>query len=300
MTAALIAAQTIGDVQFAIGPVQSLLLSQAIVFLPSVLFLLGSRTAPGRLIACGRPALVTSLLVVAFTYLCMPAIIAVNAISMLFVENEVVSLQTSLQGVSPWLMLLVIGVIGPANEEFVFRGVIYHGYRRSGRILGAVLLSALLFGLTHLNFNQMSYAVLVGVIGALLIEGTGSIFYSFLFHAVINCTNVVEMLLMDSGIASMSQQQREAYIEAQMQMPYKQALCISVSVYLVIAGVTIALAACLFYAILKREGRTACFAEIFSGKAHVPGEKKQRLVTPVLVLSVLLCLLYMTADILMK
>ena len=243
-----------------LGIIESLLLSQLIVLVPAVLFLFGTRTDPGRLIAHNRPKFTTALLVVVFTFLCMPAIIAVNAFSMLFVDNEVAGLQSYMLSVPWWQILLMVGIIGPVSEEFVFRGVIYHGYKTSQRFVGSMLLSALLFGLTHLNFNQMSYAVLVGIVSVLLLEGSGSIFYSMLFHICINTTNVVQMLVQKAQGTIMSQEESMAYIERTMQMPYKQALAVSVSVYAVIAAGATALAGCLLYLIVKKRKQSAAYA----------------------------------------
>ena len=277
-----------------LGIIESLLLSQLIVLVPAVLFLLGTRTDPGRLIAHNRPKFTTTLLVVVFTFLCMPAIIAVNAFSMLFVDNEVAGLQSYMLSVPWWQILLMVGIIGPVSEEFVFRGVIYHGYKTSQRFVGSMLLSALLFGLTHLNFNQMSYAVLVGIVSVLLLEGSGSIFYSMLFHICINTTNVVQMLVQKAQGTIMSQEESMAYIERTMQMPYKQALAVSVSVYAVIAAGAAALAGCLLYLIVKKENRVQHMQQLLHGNT---GEKRIKLISVPLVISVVLCLLYMTADV---
>lgn len=276
------------------GIIESLLLSQLIVLVPAVLFLFGTRTDPGRLIAHNRPKFTTTLLVVVFTFLCMPAIIAVNAFSMLFVDNEVAGLQSYMLSVPWWQILLMVGIIGPVSEEFVFRGVIYHGYKTSQRFVGSMLLSALLFGLTHLNFNQMSYAVLVGIVSVLLLEGSGSIFYSMLFHICINTTNVVQMLVQKAQGTIMSQEESMAYIERTMQMPYKQALAVSVSVYAVIAAGAAALAGCLLYLIVKKENRVQHMQQLLHGNT---GEKRAKLISVPLVISVALCLLYMTADV---
>ena len=255
-----------------LGIIESLLLSQLIVLVPAVLFLFGTKTDPGRLIAHNRPKFTTALLVVVFTFLCMPAIIAVNAFSMLFVDNEVAGLQSYMLSVPWWQILLMVGIIGPVSEEFVFRGVIYHGYKTSQRFVGSMLLSALLFGLTHLNFNQMSYAVLVGIVSVLLLEGSGSIFYSMLFHICINTTNVVQMLVQKAQGTIMSQEESMAYIERTMQMPYKQALAVSVSVYAVIAAGATALAGCLLYLIVKKETEcsicSSCCMEIRERKGQ--------------------------------
>lgn len=277
-----------------LGIIESLLLSQLIVLVPTALFLFGTRTDPGRLIAHNRPKFTTTLLVVVFTFLCMPAIIAVNAFSMLFVDNEVAGLQSYMLSVPWWQILLMVGIVGPVSEEFVFRGVIYHGYKTSQRFVGSMLLSALLFGLTHLNFNQMSYAVLVGIVSVLLLEGSGSIFYSMLFHICINTTNVVQMLVQKAQGTIMSQEESMAYIERTMQMPYKQALAVSVSVYAVIAAGAAALAGCLFYLIVKKENRVQHMQQLLHGNT---GEKKTKLISVPLVISVVLCLLYMTADV---
>ena len=277
-----------------LGIIESLLPSQLIVLVPAVLFLFGTRTDPGRLIAHNRPKFTTALLVVVFTFLCMPAIIAVNAFSMLFVDNEVAGLQSYMLSVPWWQILLMVGIIGPVSEEFVFRGVIYHGYKTSQRFVGSMLLSALLFGLTHLNFNQMSYAVLVGIVSVLLLEGSGSIFYSMLFHICINTTNVVQMLVQKAQGTIMSQEESMAYIERTMQMPYKQALAVSVSVYAVIAAGATALAGCLLYLIVKKENRVQHMQQLLHGNT---GEKRTKLISVPLVISVVLCLLYMTADV---
>lgn len=277
-----------------LGIIESLLLSQLIVLVPAVLFLFGTRTDPGRLIAHNRPKFTTALLVAVFTFLCMPAIIAVNAFSMLFVDNEVAGLQSYMLSVPWWQILLMVGIIGPVSEEFVFRGVIYHGYKTSQRFVGSMLLSALLFGLTHLNFNQMSYAVLVGIVSVLLLEGSGSIFYSMLFHICINTTNVVQMLVQKAQGTIMSQEESMAYIERTMQMPYKQALAVSVSVYAVIAAGAAALAGCLLYLIVKKENRVQHMQQLLHGNT---GEKRTKLISVPLVISVVLCLLYMTADV---
>ncbi len=281
-----------------IGVLASLFLSQAIIFVPAILSLVFTRTKPTDLIAIKRPKWSISLLVILITYLCMPLITTINAFSMLFVENEVTNLQALLQGIPVGLVLLMIALIGPVSEEFVFRGVIYHGYRSSGRIIPAMILSAFLFGVMHLNFNQMSYAIVVGVIGVLLIEGTGNLFYSILFHVCINFSNGLLLVWQDPETAAMDAGQSEQMIESAMNMPYKEALCVVVSVYAVIACVTTAIAGCIYYFILKREGRVEHVRLLFSkeGKSGV-SEENRKMITWPLIVSVSFCLAYMVVEI---
>ena len=277
-----------------IGIIGSLVYSQLIVLIPAVLFLVCSREKMTDLIAFTRPKVSTSLLVIVLTYLCMPLIVTVNAISMLFVDNEVSALSGLLSEVPAWQVLLMVGILGPICEEFVFRGVLYHGFRKSGSIISAMLWSAFLFGLMHMNFNQMSYAIVVGVIGTFLVEGCGSIFYSILMHVCINMTNALQMVFMDVN-AQMDGMASEQFVEQTMQMPYKQALCIMISIMAVIATVTTTLAVCLFWAIIRKENRTEHMRMIFHLQSGQ--EQKNRLVSVPLVLGTVLCLGYMILDV---
>ena len=85
---------------------------------------------------------------------------------------------------------LIMAIIGPLAEELTFRGIIYAGLRKSGRLLGAIILQALLFGLMHLNFNQMSYAFVLGVAFGILNEVTNSLWPGIIGHFMINFGSV--------------------------------------------------------------------------------------------------------------
>lgn len=280
-----------GDV-FKMGVLMSLFVSQLVILVPAILFLIGTRTNPFSLIQTKRIKISTALIVVVITFLCMPAIVTVNAISMLFVENTVNELSQSLISLPALAVIFMVGIFGPISEEFVFRGVIYHSYRRVGRVIGGMLLSAFLFGITHLNFNQMSYAVLVGVIGVILVECTGSILSSMIFHMVINLTNTIPMFLFPDQFAG-SAEEAEAELAA-MGMTYQEALYVSIGVYAVIAAIGIVLAVCLFHVIAEKEDRLEHIKTIWNTRKEGPREK---LWTIPLIVSVVLCFAYMIFDV---
>ena len=75
-------------------------------------------------------------------------------------------------------------------DEFIFRGLIFNGYKRRNPFM-AILLSAALFGLIHMNINQFSYAFVIGVIFGFMVYATGSLLPSILSHFIINGTSVV-------------------------------------------------------------------------------------------------------------
>lgn len=278
--------------KISINVVESLIVSQLILFVPAVLFLMGTRTNPVTFIRFRRLKVSTLVMVAVFTFLCMPLILLVNMISMMFVDNVVNDMMELIVTVPPALAIFLVGVLGPLNEEFVFRGVIYHGYQKSGRVIASIFMSALLFGLTHLNFNQMSYAFVVGIIGVLLVECTGSIISTMLFHMIINLCNIVPVFLAPDAFKD-ADKTLEMQL-SQMHMTYKEYMSVEIAIYSVIALITTSLAICLLYAITQRENRTEYVRELFSKKEQ---DTKQSIISVPLVISIIICLAFMVLDV---
>jgi membrane protease YdiL (CAAX protease family) len=94
-------------------------------------------------------------------------------------------------------MLLLVGLATPFCEEVLFRGVLYDWLRERMGVAGAVLLSAVLFGLAHLR-TGIPVAVGAGVAGvilALAFEYSGSLWAPITIHTVVNTTKVVVLYL---------------------------------------------------------------------------------------------------------
>lgn len=78
---------------------------------------------------------------------------------------------------------LVVGVFAPVMEEMVFRGAILAALLAvTPRSWYAILLSALVFSLIHLNPAQMPHAFVGGVLLGWLYVRTGSILPGVVFH----------------------------------------------------------------------------------------------------------------------
>lgn len=84
------------------------------------------------------------------------------------------------------VIYFIILVIAPAVlEEFCFRGVICGRLARYNGT-AAVLVSAMLFSLMHMNMAQIPFAFLAGLLMGYVYLRTGSIWSSVLIHAVNN------------------------------------------------------------------------------------------------------------------
>jgi membrane protease YdiL (CAAX protease family) len=92
--------------------------------------------------------------------------------------------------------LVLICFVAPVVEEVIFRGFIYVGLRQRFRPPLAVILSALVFGVTHVRLAVpgMMAITCVGVLLALLYERSGSLWPSVIAHSVHNVLAFVVVL----------------------------------------------------------------------------------------------------------
>ncbi|MBQ7678671.1 MAG: CPBP family intramembrane metalloprotease [Butyrivibrio sp.] len=267
------------------------LLSEMTSLLPSLafIFLTGESVFLSRdreaIVPMRRLRIPTVLLILLILMMLFPAIALCNAISMLFVENTVLTISGQVLSEPMWKMLLSIGLFGPFVEEFVFRGVFFHSYRRSGRVLGSAILSGVCFGLMHMNLNQAAYAFFIGLMFALIVEATGSVLATFIAHAVFNsfevCMMYAEETLMGGGISAAQELLSGDGGRSQMLLMIPSLIGPAV----IFTGIAILL----IYLCAVLEGREEQFKRLFQ-KTDAP---KPALVTPSLIIAFVLAGLYM-------
>lgn len=267
----------------------SYLLSQAIVLLPALIYVAIHKI---NIIACmpyRRLRISDGLLSLLFGYALVPTMLFVSNLTSLFSTNYV---QDSVQELIAYpfvVQLLIIAVLPACVEEFVFRGLIYHSYRKNG-ILGAAVLSGLVFGLMHLNINQLSYALLMGIVFALLVEATGSMYSSMLAHFAANSYSIIMMQLvsMTSGGSELLEQSAQAAESSMNSVPVIIAQVVMLG--LVAAGF-LGIAYLLFKKIAVRNGRWEYLKEQLH-KGFKP-QNGERFLTPPLIATVAAALAYM-------
>lgn len=134
-------------------------------------------------------------LIPVFLFLCMPALMLVNSISMLVFTNDTTAGIQNMFGDNVLLGLLCIAVVPAIVEETVFRGALYNSIR-GVRPIRAIIVSGLLFGAMHMNFNQFMYAAFLGIMMGFLYEATGSILSTMILHLCMNGNSVLLMYLL--------------------------------------------------------------------------------------------------------
>lgn len=84
-----------------------------------------------------------------------------------------------------WTNLLFCGILAPIMEEIFYRKMFIDRLRSFGG-LPAVLISGVVFGLIHGNFNQFFYAAFIGILFGYIYVYTGRIRYTIALHMVFN------------------------------------------------------------------------------------------------------------------
>ena len=81
-------------------------------------------------------------------------------------------------------MILYAAIFGPIAEELVFRGFLMRRFQAWGKMF-AIVMTSVLFGLFHMNFVQIPYAMIVGLVLAYTAMEYG-IKWSIIFHIINN------------------------------------------------------------------------------------------------------------------
>ena len=204
---------------------------------------------------------------------------------MLFVKNYISSTVTQVVTRNSLLLSLGLMALMPAIvEELAFRGVILGNYRHSGTLSG-ILMSGFLFGLMHMNFNQMAYAVLLGIIFGIVVEATGSIISTIEMHFLVNGTSVFlsyisRLLLSDS---SYNVADTTGQLDA-------DTLRIAINSYLNLLPYALVFSGLLIYAIAALNKRQEQLKNIFSLKRKNDDDEKVSVFSPLLIIVIIFCL----------
>jgi membrane protease YdiL (CAAX protease family) len=257
-----------------------LVISQLVYLIPVLLFVVFAKVPVKQWIPHERIRFSVVLMTVLFVLLLQPLMVCLNIITMLFSKNYVMETQAGLRGLSFGTQLILMALMPALSEEFMFRGIFYGAFRKKGIFCGAIF-SGLVFGMLHLNFNQFGYALMLGAAFALLLEATGSIFYCMVGHFVINGMSVV--LSFVTGMAD------EFPAEEASQLMTRDGMFDAISIYLIPAFVSTALAFCVYYWIAEKCGRIG----VSSKRGGETAGKKARLDVLPLILGAVLCVGFM-------
>ena len=223
----------------------SIVLSQLTIILPFVIYCIIKKENPFKVIRLKKIKFSTALLAVGIAVFSYPVVVLLNMVSMIFVENAMIKVMPDVlaMGLIPGLLLMAF--LPAMVEETIFRGMVYNTYSKRRPIIG-ILLSALLFGLMHMNFNQLPYALYLGIIMALVMEACDSIVAPMIVHFTMNATS--------STLAFLTKDSLEEAAGASSDL-FPTLMAGVIAVYAVLALIALAIVITLIYAVFRSNNR---------------------------------------------
>ena len=114
------------------------------------------------------------------------------------VTVEAMAETTSLPPYAIVLSVMSTALVPALGEEFLFRGTILSNLMPYGKT-GAIIGSAILFGLMHQNAQQIFYATASGILLGYVYVKTGSIWCGTLIHFFNNAFGVLETVILSGN-----------------------------------------------------------------------------------------------------
>ncbi|MBP5607750.1 MAG: CPBP family intramembrane metalloprotease [Lachnospiraceae bacterium] len=238
-----------------------MILSELAFMVPVAVFFVLCREPASKAFAVKGVKISSLILCIPFTWTILPLTLLLNVFSMLFTDNRATKIFESLSGGGFFKMALFAAVIAPICEELTFRGIIFSGFRKNGSALQAILISALLFGLFHMNINQALYAFALGVFFGAVREVSGSVIPSIVCHMTVNGGSVLSMYLEKDQLMD-----KEVLKQSEALLKDPQTVSLLLAVFTVAAFIGVAFALCMLTLIAKKQNAVALLRGIIDNE----------------------------------
>ena len=97
--------------------------------------------------------------------------------------------------------VLMAVIVAPIAEEFLFRGILYPAIKQIGYPRLAVIGTALLFALFHVNLLTFASLTVVALVLIVLYEKTDNLIAPIIAHAIFNTSNVAMIFMASKPLA---------------------------------------------------------------------------------------------------
>jgi len=166
-----------------------------LVLLPSLALLFIFKYDVKKVLRLNRVSLINLLIIFLIMVFAIPAVGALNLINLALIKQVfgrvVVSSVPEAENTGELIInLLIVGGSAGICEEIMFRGVLQRGFERLGA-KKAILITALLFGLFHLDFQRLLGTFLLGALIGYIVHRTNSLFAGMFAHFTNNSIAVV-------------------------------------------------------------------------------------------------------------
>jgi hypothetical protein len=170
--------------------------------IPVVFYVLRSKKSAGRTLRLNPVTPFDIIILILVSLFMQPAVYLLASFAQIIFGNQLEFLFSDLTAQPFWYLMLSIAIAPAIFEELVLRGVVLDAYRGQNLYI-AVVMNGFLFGLFHMNINQFVYTFFIGVILALSVYYTNSIFAGMLIHFMNNMLSVIALKYPNSWYAKL-------------------------------------------------------------------------------------------------
>lgn len=253
----------------------SVLMTQGYLLLAAVIYIVITGKKFARDLQVRPYKISTFFLSILLLLVASPMATWLNVLSQLFAKNETSgAIYDITQNVPAWLGILIIGCLPGFVEETIYRGILFSAFRKRS-VLTGVMVSGLSFGLMHMNFNQIPYAIYLGIVFALLVEATGSLVSSMILHMFFNAWNTAYLYILPKVYDFLGQFSAEyAGLDLETELartPDKAQLLMLLEAFAPMAIGGLVLMVLILKAIAKKNGRVFTWESIRGRKEEAAG-----------------------------
>lgn len=90
-----------------------------------------------------------------------------------------------------FIEFVAVCLLAPLAEELLYRGIVYKRAKFFFGVWPGILISAVFFGIVHMNLVQFVYAAVFGVLLGFFVEKTGKLHSAVAAHAAANLTSLL-------------------------------------------------------------------------------------------------------------
>ena len=159
------------------------------------LYMIITRQKPADVIPLAPLGWKNAGFIVIMAVLTDPVLKLLSAFTSLFYPNAAAEITSGITAYNMPAAFIGITIAPAIAEEICIRGAVLSALRGIG-VKRAVIVNGIIFGLMHLNPQQIPYAMFMGIIFALYVVYTHSVFSSMLAHFLANASSLVLSLLM--------------------------------------------------------------------------------------------------------
>lgn len=257
-----------------------MVLPEAVLLFPAFFYVSYMKPQSLKNMSFRLPSISNMARIILITICLIPAISLITALSTIFVDNQAAQMMSVMLTNPLWLNIIIMALVPAVCEEYLFRGIIFHGYKERNPFR-AMLLSGFLFALIHLNLSQFIYAFIMGFLFSLLVYATKTVMSSILAHFVFNAVNVM-----------ISYQNADTAIESVGAAPKVADYIIAYGMLLVFAVAGVYIAYKNFKKICEKNGYSSLKLVFAKINRNTYKEEEGKFIDSYLLLGVLMCVVY--------